>query len=95
MLRELAGVRSADMERASAEYVERRLESKDDVPIVEDFPLAPEEETPDFEHLTTGLRFRFVRAHEHWRGNTHLTLAAIIVRAFEQNMRGDHGHQGQ
>jgi hypothetical protein len=95
MLRELAGVRSADMERASAEYVERRLESKDDVPIVEDFPLAPEEETPDFEHLTTGLRFRFVRAHEHWRGNTHLTLAAIIVRAVEQNMRGDHGHQGQ
>ncbi len=24
---------------------------------------------------------RFVRAFEHWRGNTHLTLAAIIMRA--------------
>lgn len=94
LLRELAGVRSAqDAERATAECFER-LKRKEDVPMVEDFPLAPEEETPDFKHLATGLRFRFVRAHEHWRGNTHLTLASIIVRAVEQNMRGDHGHQG-
>ena len=95
LVRELAGVRSADdAERTAAGFVERRLRSKDDVPMVEDFPLAPEEETPDFNHLAAGLRFRFVRAHEHWRGNTHLTLAAIIVRAVEQNMRADHGHQG-
>jgi hypothetical protein len=95
LVRELAGVRSAqDAKRTAAEFVERRLRSKEDVPMVEDFPLAPEEETSDFKHLAAGLRFRFVRAHEHWRGNTHLTLAAIIVRAVEQNMRADHGHQG-
>ena len=61
--------------------------------MVEDFPLAPEEETPDFEHLATGLQFRFLRALEHWRGNTHLTLTAIIVRTLEQGMRDRGGHQ--
>ncbi len=51
--------------------------------MVEDFPLAPEEETPDFSHLSMALRFRSARAIEHWRGNTHLTLTAIIVRTVE------------
>ena len=69
------------------------LESKEDVPAVEDLPLAPEEETPDFKDLATMLRFRFVRAYEHWRGNTHLTLAAIIVRTVEEGMRGHRDHQ--
>jgi hypothetical protein len=92
--RELAGVQSMqDWERAAAESVERRLRSNDDVPMVEDFPLAPEEETPDFKHLATGLQLRFVRAFEHWQGNTHLTLAAIIVRAVEQSTRGRDDHQ--
>ncbi len=61
--------------------------------MVEDFPLAPEEETPEFQHLATTLQFRFVRAVEHWRGNTHLTLTAIIVRTVEEGMRarGDQG----
>lgn len=86
--RRFAGVRSTrDAERAAAESVQQRLERKDDVPMVEDFPLAPEEETPDFTHLATGLQFRLVRAVEHWRGNTDLTLAAIIVRTVEQSMR--------
>ena len=49
-----------------------------DVPRVEDFPLHPEEETPDFLHFSTALRFRLVRAYQHWRGNDHLTLADII-----------------
>lgn len=62
--------------------------------MVEDFPLAPEEETADFKHLATGLQFRFIRALEHWRGNTHLTLTAIIVRMVEQSMRDRGGHQG-
>jgi hypothetical protein len=93
--RELAGVRSMqDWERAAAESLEQRLKSKQDVPMVEDFPLAPEEETPDFRHLATGLQFRFIRALEHWRGNTHLTLTAIIVRAVEQGMQDRHAHQG-
>jgi uncharacterized protein (DUF952 family) len=55
--------------------------------MVEDFPLAPEEETPDFQHLATGLQLRLVRAVEHWRGNTDLTLAAIIIRAVKEGAR--------
>lgn len=82
-----------DAERAAAESLEQRLKSRVDVPMVEDFPLAPEEETPDFDHLATALQFRFVRAFEHWRGNTHLTLTAIIVRTVEQGMRDRGGHQ--
>ena len=80
-----AGVRSTqDAERVAAESFEEHLKSKDDVPMVEDFPLAPEEETPDFNHLATTLQFRFVRAFEHWRGNTDLTLVAIILRTVQQ-----------
>lgn len=83
--RQFAGVRSAqDAERVAAESFEERLKRKDDVPMVEDLPLAPEEETPDFNHLATTLQFRFVRALEHWRGNTDLTLAAIILRTVQQ-----------
>jgi hypothetical protein len=92
--RMLAGVRSmADLERAAVASVEQRLASKQDVPMVEDFPLAPEEETPDFQHLATALRLRFARAVEHWRGNTHLTLAAIILRIVEQSTHGGGAHQ--
>jgi hypothetical protein len=49
--------------------------------------LAPEEETPDFQHLANTLRFRFIRAVEHWRGNTNLTLTAIIMRTVEEGIR--------
>jgi hypothetical protein len=42
----------------------------------------------------TALQFRFVRAFEHWRGNTDLTLAAIILRTVEQGMRDHGGRQG-
>jgi hypothetical protein len=59
---------------------------RQDVPLVEDFPLAPEEETPEFLHLTTTLQFRALRAWEHWRGNTRLTLADIIHRTVEQGI---------
>ena len=76
-----------DAERAAAASLQRKLASKEDVPMVEDFPLAPEEETPEFRDLATALGFRFVRAGEHWNGNTDLTLAAIIVRAVEDGMR--------
>jgi hypothetical protein len=61
--------------------------------MVEDFPLDPEAETPDFQHLATTLRLRFARAVEHWRGNTHLTLAAIILRMVQQNMQGGGSHR--
>jgi len=85
---EFAGVRRRrEPKQAIAEYVERRLKSKEDVPLVEDFPLVPEEETPEFRELGVSLHLRGVRALEHWQGNTHLTLAAIIVRSVKESMR--------
>jgi len=81
LIRDLAGVRSMeDAERAMAECMRREIESGEDVPAVEDFPLAPEEETSEFLHLATTLQLRLVRAMEHWNGNTQLTLPAIIER---------------
>jgi hypothetical protein len=86
--RDFKGVRTMeDIERAAAASLQRRLASKKDVPMVEDFPLAPEEETPEFRDLATTLGFRLVRAMEHWKGNTDLTLAAIIVRTVEDGIR--------
>lgn len=86
--REFKGVAvGQDAERAAAEFLERRIKSKDDVPMVEDFPLAPEEETPDFRDLANTLQLRCVRAVEHWRGNTQLTLTEIIVRIFGEGTR--------
>ncbi len=73
--------RSRRFERHSAERRKR------DVPLVEDFPLAPEEETAEFRDLTMTLQFRAVRASEHWRGNTHLTLSAIIHRMVERGVQ--------
>jgi hypothetical protein len=86
--RDFADVRTMDdTERAAKESLDRRIKSKKDVPMVEDFPLAPEEETPEFRDLATTLQLHVVRAFEHWNGNTHLTLAAIIVRMVEAGMR--------
>ena len=75
-----------DAECAAATFLDKALASQQDVPPVEDFPLAPEEETPEFTTLAATLGFRFVRAFERWRGNTHVTLADIVVRAVEQSM---------
>ena len=72
-----------DLERAAAEHFARKIRDKEDVPLVEDFPLVPEEETPDFQHLATALELRFIRAVEHWNGNTNLTLTSIILAAVE------------
>ena len=77
---DLQDVRSPrDIER----FLKERTRIENDVPLVEDFPLHPEEESPDFLHLASILQFRFVRSFEHWQGNTHLTLAAIIRRTVE------------
>ena len=75
--------KNLDPERAAAAFLRRKLVGREDVPMVEDFPLAPEEETPEFTHLATALNFRFIRAAEHWQGKTHLTLTAIILRMVE------------
>jgi hypothetical protein len=85
--REFKDVRTKeDAERVAAGGLERRLKSKEDVPSIEDFPLAPEEETPDFRHLMITLQLRLIRAMEHWRGNTDLTLTALIMRAVKQGV---------
>jgi hypothetical protein len=75
-------------ERLEAYMAHAEERRKKDVPLVEDFPLAPEEETADFQHLTATLRFRTVRCFEHWKGNTHLTLADIIHLVVEKGGRG-------
>jgi hypothetical protein len=41
------------------------LAGKEDVPLVEDFPLVPEEETPKFDHPAMTLQLRMVRAIIH------------------------------
>jgi hypothetical protein len=74
-----------DMERVANEFRERALARNEDVPLVEDFPLSPEEETRDFLNLSNALRLRMLRAFKHWNGNTHLTLAQIIIRAIESS----------
>jgi hypothetical protein len=83
---DFAGVQTVeDFNRAANLSMERKLKNREDVPMVEDFPLAPEEETPDFRDLTIALQLRGIHALEHWNGNRHLTLAAIIKRMVEQN----------
>ncbi len=71
-----------ELERLCADSLERKR--KDDVPEVEDFPLAPQEETPDFRDLEMTLTLRWARAGEHWQGKTDVTLADIILRLTEQ-----------
>ena len=52
-----------------------------DVPEVEDFPLAMEEDSEELVHLTTALRLRMVRAVERWFGKP-TTISGIISRTF-------------
>jgi hypothetical protein len=63
-----------------------------DLPEVEDFPLAPQEETAEFFHLGMTLKLRSLRAHEHWQGNTHITLRDIIYRLFGQSAAKGSAH---
>lgn len=70
------GVRSlAAVESIAEELMNREVA---DVPMVEDLPLHPEEETPSYSHLETTLHLRLVRALEHSRGRTDVTLRRII-----------------
>ena len=55
----------------------------EDVPLVEDLQLNPEEETPAFDTLATTLNFRAIRAREHWKGHTDVTLGSLIRKATE------------
>lgn len=58
----LAGAKTPEQaKRAYDRYHEDRRRDRRDVPLVEDFPLAPQEETPDFLHLSITLRLRIFR----------------------------------
>jgi hypothetical protein len=84
----LAGAKTAEQaKRAYERHYEGRRQERRDVPLVEDFPLAPREETPDFKHLTITLELRMFRAHEHWNGNP-VILRDIIERLFKDDPSG-------
>jgi hypothetical protein len=73
------GVQSmADLEALAGDLAAR---AAPDVPMVEDFPLCPEEESPDFAALKLTLDLRFLRAMEHSRGRTEVTLRSLILDA--------------
>lgn len=61
----LSGAKTQEEKRHALErYFEDKRRERRDVPLVEDFPLAPEEETPDFMHFAMTLRLRSLRAYE-------------------------------
>ncbi len=74
---------STKREKRAAGEAYHEARRREDVPLVEDFPLAPEEETPEFRDLNMTLMFRAIHAWEHWRGNKDLTLGDIIHRTIE------------
>ena len=91
--RRLAGARTLEEveRRTAADQAERRARG-DDVPLVEDFPLAPEEETPDFRHLENTLQLRLLRAYAHWNGDTSVTLQSLILELVRKgSLKGDGG----
>jgi hypothetical protein len=49
----------------------------EDLPMVEDLPLYPEEEAPDFQEFGTVLALRAARAMEHWYGHTGVTVGSL------------------
>jgi hypothetical protein len=80
--RAMAGTTTPEeKQRALAAHLEEQMQR--DVPLVEDFPLHANEETPDFRDLKFLLEIRMARAYEHWRGNTHVTLRDLIYRLVE------------
>jgi len=90
IMRDLQGARTLqEAERALAGSHARILKSDRDVPLVEDFPLHPDEESPEFADLEITLQLRLVRAMEHWMGNTDMTLPALIVRWVREGLAAD------
>jgi hypothetical protein len=79
-LRELVEASRGSADREA--FVHEQLVRRDrPLPDVEDCPLYPEEESPDFRDLDFLLRLRFVLACDHWQGRTERTLRDVIVDA--------------
>jgi hypothetical protein len=96
-LRELEEALASGHTRAEKLAAVERLhaeERKRDVPEVEDFPLAMEEETPTFAHLSNMLRFRSLRAFEHWKGRK-VTLAQLIEEVLMRRAQEEQGTVSQ
>ena len=72
-----------NVEEQSRRYLAWRRTVRADIPLVEDFPLYPEEETPDFRDLETCLRLRQIRAWDRWNGRPS-TLIDVIQRVAAQ-----------
>lgn len=72
----------ADLEARVAEGLRRRIESREDVPLVEDFPFDPVENA-DLRDLEVMLRLRAVRCGKRWQGQD-VTLTEVIVEMVEQ-----------
>ncbi len=71
------------LEEYLADARSRRTKAPKDVPLVEDFPLWPEEETDDLRDLRLTLDFRFVRAMRRWEGE-QVTLQEVIEQTIAQ-----------
>jgi hypothetical protein len=72
----------ADLEARAAEGLRRRIASREDVPLVEDFPFDPVENA-DLRDLEVMLRLRAVRCAQRWMGKD-VTLTEVIVEMVEQ-----------
>ena len=88
----LTGARDAIAQAISAPGTEMGDEGTlaarlEDVPLVEDLPLIAEDVAQNFGDLRLALRLRAERVHEHWQGNTGVTLADIIRQAAERGVR--------
>jgi hypothetical protein len=83
----MAGARTMQEKQAALDR-HRQEQRTRDVPLVEDFPLHAEEETPEYRDLKFTLEIRMVRAYEHWKGNK-VTLADLLYKLVE----GKLGHQ--
>jgi hypothetical protein len=79
----MAGTKTPKEKHAALERHQRE-QRKLDVPLVEDFPLHEEEETPEFRDLKFTLEIRMARAYEHWKGNK-VTLADLLHKLVEGN----------
>ncbi len=73
----------AEAEVVARRNLDRRIARREDVPPVEDFPLCPEEETPEYRDLEATLNFRLVRCLQRWQGKD-VTLTEVIVQLVEQ-----------
>lgn len=92
-LRDAVGSAPTPKEREARLVAWHEAHSRKDVPLVEDFPCHPEEETHEMSALASTLNLRLVRASRHWAGEP-ATLGQIIneLAASASRGRASRGH---